>query len=171
VTVQQHTRVRSCCHVLAPVRQLSFNSRNARMSFTCAANVHCQTPLGNLFLLATLRLWIHFPSLLCRTKIPYYLMWWIVYGTQELVTGLHQTWGKEWMHAWLIEVVTAFNVYFLFCDFISWQMQYVAGMCCVIFRLLSSRGMFVLFLWSYPRTLSGMSCSSWRWVVHFLPGA
>jgi hypothetical protein len=33
VTIQEPTQVTSCCNLLAPVRQLSFNSRSARMSF------------------------------------------------------------------------------------------------------------------------------------------
>jgi hypothetical protein len=32
VTIQEPTQVTSCCNLLAPVRQLSFNSRSARMS-------------------------------------------------------------------------------------------------------------------------------------------
>jgi hypothetical protein len=34
VTIQETTQVTSCCILLAPVRQLSFNSRSARMSFS-----------------------------------------------------------------------------------------------------------------------------------------
>jgi hypothetical protein len=34
VTIQKPTQVTSCCNLLAPVRQLSFNSRSARMSFS-----------------------------------------------------------------------------------------------------------------------------------------
>jgi hypothetical protein len=34
VTIQDPTQVTSCCNLLATVRQLSFNSRSARMSFS-----------------------------------------------------------------------------------------------------------------------------------------
>jgi hypothetical protein len=34
VTIQEPTQVASCCNLLAPVRQLSFNRRSARMSFS-----------------------------------------------------------------------------------------------------------------------------------------
>jgi hypothetical protein len=34
VTIQEPTQVTSCCNLLAPVRQLSFNSRSVRMSFS-----------------------------------------------------------------------------------------------------------------------------------------
>jgi isocitrate lyase len=34
VTIQEPTQVTSCCNLLAPVRQLSFNSRSASMSFS-----------------------------------------------------------------------------------------------------------------------------------------
>jgi hypothetical protein len=34
VTIQDPTQVTSCCNLLAPVRQLSSNSRSARMSFS-----------------------------------------------------------------------------------------------------------------------------------------
>jgi hypothetical protein len=34
VTIQEPTQVTSCCNHLAPVRQLFFNSRSARMSFS-----------------------------------------------------------------------------------------------------------------------------------------
>jgi hypothetical protein len=34
VTIQEPTKVTSYCNLLAPVRQLSFNSRSARMSFS-----------------------------------------------------------------------------------------------------------------------------------------
>jgi hypothetical protein len=34
VIIQEHMLVASCCNLLAPVRQLSFNSRSARMSFS-----------------------------------------------------------------------------------------------------------------------------------------
>jgi hypothetical protein len=34
VTIQEPTQITSCCNLLAPVRQLSSNSRSARMSFS-----------------------------------------------------------------------------------------------------------------------------------------
>jgi hypothetical protein len=47
VTIQEHMQVTSCCNLLAPVRQLSFNSRSARMSFSQVQRVfiveHCLT--------------------------------------------------------------------------------------------------------------------------------
>jgi hypothetical protein len=39
MTIPEPTQVTSCCNLLAPVRQLSFNSRNARMSFSQAQRV------------------------------------------------------------------------------------------------------------------------------------
>jgi hypothetical protein len=45
VTIQEPTQVTSCCNLLAPVRQLSLNTRSARMSFSQVQRVfiveHC----------------------------------------------------------------------------------------------------------------------------------
>jgi hypothetical protein len=45
VTIQEPTHVTSCCNLLAPFRQLSFNSRSARTSFSQVQRVfiveHC----------------------------------------------------------------------------------------------------------------------------------
>jgi hypothetical protein len=37
---------------------------------------------------------IHFPILLCQTDRKY-LVWWNIFMTQKLFTGLHHTWGKR----------------------------------------------------------------------------
>jgi hypothetical protein len=58
------------------------------------------------------------PILLCQT-IRQYLVWWTVSVTQELFTGLHQTWGREWVYASLNEVDisdTQYNIAF----FVFW---------------------------------------------------
>jgi hypothetical protein len=39
MTIQEPTQVTSCCNLLAPVRQLSSNSRSVRMSFSQAQRV------------------------------------------------------------------------------------------------------------------------------------
>jgi hypothetical protein len=52
LTIQEPTQVTSCCDPLAPIRQLSFNSRSARMSFfTSATSVHFRILAGNSLLL------------------------------------------------------------------------------------------------------------------------
>jgi hypothetical protein len=97
----------------------------SRQSASCLSTVEVQ---GCLFhkcnecsLLNTIRhqvltylfrmsLGIHFPILLCQTNRQY-LIWWTVSVTQELFTGLHQSWGKAWMHASL-NAVDIYNTYY-----------------------------------------------------------
>jgi hypothetical protein len=80
----------------APVRQMSSNSPSARMSFSQVQRVliveHC---LASRFYI---NCQTHFSILLCHTN-PNYLDWWTVSVTQGLFAGLHQTWGKQWVHA------------------------------------------------------------------------
>jgi hypothetical protein len=86
-----------------------------------------------LTLLARMSLGVHFPILLCQTNRQY-LVWWTVSVTQELFTGLHQTWGKEWLHASLNAVDisnTWYNIAFCFLilmQFIFWQREHMSGM-------------------------------------------
>jgi hypothetical protein len=98
--LQEPTQVTSWCNLLAPVHQLTSKSRSARMSFSQVQRVFivehylasrsyltCQNEFRDTF------------SILLSQTNQQYLVWWNVSVAQELFTGLHQTWGKEWMHA------------------------------------------------------------------------
>jgi hypothetical protein len=122
VTIQEPTQVTSCCNLLAQVRHLSSSSRSARMSFSQVQRVFivehylasrsyltCQNEFRDTFPDSPVpskstisRLVDRFPSV------------------QKLFTELHQTRGKEWMHASLNAVNisnTSFDFFFLFPDF------------------------------------------------------
>jgi hypothetical protein len=142
VTIQEPTQVTSCCNLLALVRQLSFNSRSASMSFSQVQRMfvveHYLASRSYLTYQNEFR--DTFPDLLYQTNRQY-LVWWTVSVTQELFTGLHQTWGKEWIHASLNAVdisntyLTLF-FYFLVSKFFFWQKEHVSGIGCVTFRSL-----------------------------------
>jgi hypothetical protein len=99
-TIQAPTQATSCCNLLAPVRQLSSNSRSARISFSQVQRLFivehylasrsyltCQNEFRDTFPDSPV------PN---KSKIMSYAF---QMSPQKLFTGLHQTWGKEWMHA------------------------------------------------------------------------
>jgi hypothetical protein len=79
-----HAGVTSCCNLLAPVRQLSPNSRRARMSFSQVQRVFIVEHYlaSRSYLTFRMSLGIHFPILLCQTNRQY-LVWWTVSVTAE----------------------------------------------------------------------------------------
>jgi hypothetical protein len=84
VTIQQPTQVTSCCNLLAPVRQLSSDSRSTRMSVYKCNECSLSNTTWHLVLtqLARLNLGIHFQIFLCQTNRQY-LVWSAVSVTQE----------------------------------------------------------------------------------------
>jgi hypothetical protein len=123
VTIQEPTQVTSCCNLLAPVRQLSLNSRSARMSFSqvqrafivedylaSRSYLTCQNEFRDTFPDSPVPNKSTISRLVNRFR-----------SLQKFFNGLHQTWEKEWMHASLNAVdifTTLYNIaFFLVSDF------------------------------------------------------
>jgi hypothetical protein len=125
LTVQEPSQVTSCCNLLAPVRQLSFNSRSARMSFSRVQRVfiaeHCLA--SRSYLTCQNKFRNTFPGCAPVKSTAYRLVNKIVIcafrmSLQKLLTGLHETQGKEWVHtsliAWTFPTQNYNIVFFLF---------------------------------------------------------
>jgi hypothetical protein len=132
VTIQESTQVTSCCNLLAPIRHLSFISRSARLSFSQVQRVfiveHYLASRSNFTFQNGFRDTFPDSPVPNKSKIPRRLT---VSVTQELFTRLHQTWGKEWMHASLNAVdisntyLTLFFVFRFQCNLFLTNWTYV----------------------------------------------
>jgi hypothetical protein len=126
VALQQPTQVTPCCNMFAPLRQLSSNSPGVRMSFFAeAASVPCLTQMSGIWTWDTE---FRVPFLGSRVSSRYrrYLVCWTVSVSEELLTGLHQTWGKG--HRWTRWTFPALKVVFCFqisVVFIFWHVYHM----------------------------------------------
>jgi hypothetical protein len=142
VTIQNSMQVSSCCNLLAPVRQLSFNSRCARMSFSQVQRVFivehylasrsCSThqnefkdtfpdsPVPNIRRIEqnTHRA-VHFKRH-CRNSLPGCIK-------HEEKSGCMYRW-KRWTF-----LTFHFFVFWFPCNLFSWQIEHVSGVGCVTF--------------------------------------
>jgi hypothetical protein len=111
----------SCYNLLVPVHQLSSNSRSARMSFSQVQQVFTVEHylVSCAYLTCQNEFWNTFPDSPVPNKSTISCCTFQM-TLQKLFTGLHQTWGKEWIHASLNAVDisnTWYNIFFLFSDF------------------------------------------------------
>jgi hypothetical protein len=98
VTIQEPTQVTSCCNLLAPVRQLPSNSRSVRMSFLQVRRMfiveQCLASRSYLTCRNEFRDAFPDPPVPNKSTVSRLVN---RFRDTGLFTGLHQTWGKEWM--------------------------------------------------------------------------
>jgi hypothetical protein len=95
VTIQEPTQLTSCCNLLAPVRQLSFNSRSARMSFSQVQRVFIVENYlaSRSYLTCQNEFKDTFPDSPAPNKSTVYCL---ANRFQSLQKLLHQTWMHRW---------------------------------------------------------------------------
>jgi hypothetical protein len=120
VSIQEPTQVASCCNMLAPVRQLSSNSRSDMCLFSQVQRVfNVEHYLASRSYLMRMSLGVNFPILLCQTNRQY-LVWRTVSGHYincSLGWFKHKE-RSDCLHHWMRWTFPKLNItLFLYSDF------------------------------------------------------